>query len=207
MLNTNFTPQNTPNKWRRQHLHPYSPGELGKWAVAQADLLARLGWKRLFTYHQQPHSINTTIQHARHPTAQYLHYLACSGVPLTPTTPPWTYQERDTAYQRGPHSSAAIQFAPFLLQDMYDYVQMGYWLVLPYPAVQKMPSLRLSPAGVVPQRDRWPRPIMDYSFSGVNQASAPYAPFAAMQFGKTLPHLLQRLVYCNPNYGPRPKLI
>jgi hypothetical protein len=85
---------------------------------------------------------------------------------------------------------------------MYDYVNMGYWLVLPYSAVRHMTPLRLAPAGVVPQRERRPRPIMDYSFYDTNQQSVPIQPAHAMQFGGTLQRILQRLVYCNPTYGP-----
>jgi hypothetical protein len=85
---------------------------------------------------------------------------------------------------------------------MCDYIRMGYWLVLPYHAVRHYANLRISPAGVVPQRERRPRPIMDYSYSGVNQDSFPIQPHQSMQFGSTLQRLLQRLVYCNPFHGP-----
>jgi hypothetical protein len=85
---------------------------------------------------------------------------------------------------------------------MYDMVRMGYWVVLPYSAVRSLPHLKLAPCGVVPQRERRPRPIMDYSFNSVNQHVAPLAPIHAMQFGTTLQRLLQRLVYANTAYGP-----
>jgi hypothetical protein len=85
---------------------------------------------------------------------------------------------------------------------MWDYVRMGYWAVLPYEAVRRLPHLRLAPAGVVPQRDRRPRPIMDYSYYSINQHSFPLHPAHAMQFGATLQRILQRLVYSNPCHGP-----
>jgi hypothetical protein len=114
----------------------------------------------------------------------------------------WTRSQCDQAIQRGPHPSASRQFAPFLLADMYDYVQMGYWVVLPYTAVRHYKHLRIAPAGVVPQRERRPRPIMDYTFYGTNQDGYDNAPHAAMQFGTALQRILQRLVYCNPAHGP-----
>jgi hypothetical protein len=46
------------------------------------------------------------------------------------------------AYQRGPHRSAAITFSSFLLEDMFDYMNMGYWTVLPYSVVRHLPNLR-----------------------------------------------------------------
>ena len=56
--------------------------------------------------------------------------------------------------------------------------------------------------GVVPQRERRPRTIVDYSFSGINQEAAQGAPAEAMQFGKALNHILQRILAANPWYGP-----
>jgi hypothetical protein len=103
---------------------------------------------------------------------------------------------------RGPHRSAAVKFADFLLSNMYEYAQMGFWTVLPYQAVRLQPSLCLTPAGVVPQRERRPRPIIDYSFYGTNQTSVPLHPQHAMQFGGTLQRILQCLAYCNPCHGP-----
>jgi len=81
-------------------------------------------------------------------------------------------------------------------------IQKGYWAILPFTAIRTFPHLKLSPAGVVPQRTRRPQPIMDYSFTGVNQASLPLAPTHSMQLGNTLPRLLQRIAYANPDHGP-----
>jgi hypothetical protein len=88
------------------------------------------------------------------------------------------------------------------MEDMYDYVSMGYWTVLPYSSVRHLAQLRLAPVGVVPQRERRPRPIMDYSYYDTNKGFLPIAPNHAMQFGTALPRLLQRLAYCNPSLGP-----
>jgi hypothetical protein len=54
----------------------------------------------------------------------------------------------------------------------------------------------------MPQRERRPRPIMDYMFTGVNQHSLPLASADAMQIGYTLPRILQRLAYANPSFSP-----
>jgi hypothetical protein len=81
-------------------------------------------------------------------------------------------------------------------------VNMGFWTVLPFEAVQHLPHLALAPAGVMRQRERRPRPIMDYTFNSINQDSTPLAPYEAMQFGPALSRLLQRVVYANPHYGP-----
>jgi hypothetical protein len=78
---------------------------------------------------------------------------------------------------------------------------MGYWIMLPYSSVRHYPNLKLAPVGVVPQRNRQPRPIMDYTYNYVNQHFVPLAPLPAMQFGHALQRFLQHLVYANPKIG------
>jgi hypothetical protein len=78
----------------------------------------------------------------------------------------------------------------------------GQWMVLPYALVRCLPQLRISPIGVVPQHERRPRTIVDLSFFGVNADTLPLAPLDAMQFGRALERILQRLVQADPRYGP-----
>ena len=63
------------------------------------------------------------------------------------------------------------------------------------------------PLGVIPQRDRRPRLFVDYAFSKVNAETVRLAPpDEAMQFGRTLQHVLTTsIAHANPRYGP-PKL-
>ena len=76
------------------------------------------------------------------------------------------------------------------------------WTVLPLAVALSIPNLRISPLGVVPQRERRPRLIVDYMFSGVNQETIRLAPPEAMQFGRALQRLLTHLVHANPKFGP-----
>ncbi len=88
---------------------------------------------------------------------------------------------------------------------MYNMVLEGYWAVLPFAALAHLPHLKLSPAGVVPQRERRPRLILNYFYptsNNVNTTSIPLAPSHAMQFGGALNWILQQIVYCNEQYGP-----
>jgi hypothetical protein len=55
-------------------------------------------------------------------------------------------------------------------------------------------ELRLSPLGVLPQRDRRPRSIIDYSFYHINDDTVLMAPPEAMQFGKALWRILSAIV-------------
>ena len=80
-------------------------------------------------------------------------------------------------------------------------VEAGHWLVLPYSSGRHATDLRISPLGVVPQRDRRPRPIVDYTFSGVNEATVKLAPPESMQFGKALDRIIQKAADANPQHG------
>ena len=84
--------------------------------------------------------------------------------------------------QRNSHPSA-IAHQDFLRIELADLINQHFWIVLPFELVQSLHPLRLSPMGVIPQRDRRSRVIVDYTFSKVNQETAPNAPHEAMQFG------------------------
>ena len=102
---------------------------------------------------------------------------------------------------RSPHKSAQEERA-FVCEEILDFCAQGYWAVLPYSAVRRWKNLRISPLGVVPQRDRRPRLIVDYSFSGVNEDTVPMAPKDAIQFGRALQRVLAKIVHADPRYGP-----
>jgi hypothetical protein len=63
-------------------------------------------------------------------------------------------------------------------------------------------NLRLNPLGVVPQRDRRPRTICDYSFFAVNLDTVPVAPQESMQFGRALHRVLKQVSDADPRLGP-----
>ena len=102
---------------------------------------------------------------------------------------------------RGPHKSAKEERA-FVCEEILDFCSQGYWAVLPYSEVRLWKDLRISPLGVVPQRDRRPRLIVDYSFSGVNDETVAMAPKESMQFGRALQRVLAKIVHADPRYGP-----
>ena len=85
---------------------------------------------------------------------------------------------------------------------MLDFCAQGYWAVLPYDAVRQWEGLRILPLGVVPQQDRRPRLIVDYSFSGVNDDTVQLAPKESMQFGRALQRVMSTIVRADQRYGP-----
>jgi hypothetical protein len=56
--------------------------------------------------------------------------------------------------------------------------------------------------GVVPQRARRPRLIVDYSCFDLNRETLKLAPKEAMKFGKALERILAQIVAANPAHGP-----
>ena len=72
-------------------------------------------------------------------------------------------------------TSPVLEFLDFLREELLDFTKKGFWLVLPYRMVQQLAEvgplcwvLRVSPMGVVPQRNRRPRLIVDLSFYDIN---------------------------------------
>ena len=105
---------------------------------------------------------------AWHPAYPLLQAMARGGVPVKMTSTSWTTAELDARAQRGSHQSCQAHIE-FVREEMAEFVKKGYWLVLPYSLVRDLKGLRLSPLGVVPQRERRPRLIVDYTYYGVNQ--------------------------------------
>ncbi|KAL3822916.1 hypothetical protein ACHAXA_010699 [Cyclostephanos tholiformis] len=81
-------------------------------------------------------------------------------------------------------------------------INKGQWIVLLYSAVRHLPGLRISPPGVIPQRDRRPHWIVDYSWWDVNDDTLPLAATEAMQFGHALDRILREILLANPAFGP-----
>jgi hypothetical protein len=85
---------------------------------------------------------------------------------------------------------------------MADMVEKAIWAVLPYHKVKNLPNLRVSPIGVVPQHERRPQPIVDYTFSNVNTDTLKFPPKEAMQFGRALERIITQAVRADPRFGP-----
>jgi hypothetical protein len=50
-------------------------------------------------------------------------------------------------------------------------------------------------------RDCWPRPIVDYTFSGVNETTVNLAPPESWQFRKALDRIIQNIAGIDPQHG------
>ena len=81
-------------------------------------------------------------------------------------------------------------------------IKRKQWVLLPANLVMNQPNLQLGPLGVVLQQDWRRRTISDYSYFYVNDDTTKLAPQSAMQFGKALTRILQRIQADNPWYDP-----
>ena len=145
-------------------------------------------------------NISSGVRNIRHKASRVLQHLRQRGASVWTTTTPWSKQRRDGAVHRGSHKSAHMD-REFVFGEMADFCTQGYWAVLPYDVVRLWENLRVSPLGAVPQRDRRPRLIVDYSFSEVNAETVQLAPAEAMQFGRALQRVMMRVVQAEQRYG------
>ena len=131
------------------------PQELGEYIDRDARLLRSLGWHGLVA-HRRPLSDFSLLDNVQHPARRLLRHYKHRGAPVKFSTPPWTRLQIQRALTRGPHKSS-YEYLGYLEEEFVDMINKGQWIVLPYSAVKHLPGLRISPPGVIPQRDRRPR--------------------------------------------------
>jgi hypothetical protein len=174
--------------------------ELGELIMRDVELLSSVGW-RSFVKHRRGRGDFSSLDNVNHPARRLLMNLKHRGAPVKFTTPPWTTEQIDKAIRRGPHKSCN-EYIDFLDEEFIDMIRKGQWVILPASVAKKLVGLRVSPPGVVPQRDRRPRWICDYTWSGVNLETIRLAPKEAMQFGTCLDRVLREILLADPKYGP-----
>ena len=110
---------------------------------------------------------------------------------------PWSLALKDERFLRGCHQSAT-EHDEFLRDELATFMDNRFWMVLPYDLVRNLEHPQLSPAGVVPQRERRPRLICDHTWYPVNELSLPNVPPETMQFGRALYRILHSVRHANP---------
>ena len=175
---------------------------LGEFVQLDTNLFLDLGsWTDLFHRIKGRSNFASSLNHLRHQAAPFLQRYAQKGVPVVLTSKPWTLQQKDQAMRRGNHPSTRA-FQDFMRTEMADMRSKGMFIVLPYQHVRSFPELRISPLGCVPQRERRPRIINDYTYSGVNGTTLKMAPEEAMQWGRTLHRILWYVHTADRRHGP-----
>ncbi len=163
--------------------------------------LNEIGWHRTCIELHGRSDIPPNIADINHRAAPVLNRIRRNGVSVVLATEPWHPDLLEKRLHRGPHNSSH-EYIDFLGEEFLDFCQKGFWMILPYDDVKHLPGLHLSPLGVVPQRERRPRIIVDYTFYGLNGDTIKISTSDSMQFGKANEQLLQRLVHSNPKFGP-----
>ena len=164
-------------------------------------MLKRVGWSRFVKIKRGQDDFGP-LDSLPHSARHLLRSYKFRGVPVRMHSAAWSSEHLDASMARGAHQSC-FDYLDFLQEEFLDMMDKGQWVVLPYSLVKsQFPSLRLSPPGVVPQRNRRPRWICDYTWSGVNQDTVPLAPLNAMQFGRALERLLREILLADPAKGP-----
>ena len=176
---------------------------LRKYAALMASKLETVGnWELFVKSERGTADIPVDVRKVPHKAARLLlDHLRHRGAGVPLRTGPWTRDRLRAAATRGSHRSAKDE-VQFVCEEMLEFCTQGFWTVLPFRVALHLQHLRLSPLGVFPQRNRRPRLIMDYTFSGVNDETVRLTPPQAMQFGKALHRILRKLVYAHPWYGP-----
>ena len=158
-------------------------------------------WETFFLNQRDPRGDWNDMTELNHPAAHLLRHYQHSGVPVKFQTKRWTKGQKNAALNRGPHKSAK-EHIDFLREEFASMIKKGHWVLLPARLLRDHPDARFSPLGVVPQHDRRPRTISDYSYFDINKETLQLAPPEAMQFGRALQRLLGYIHRANPRYGP-----
>ena len=177
------------------------PDKLGEYVKLHAEWYHDLDWRQFIRKVRGRGDLQITDEARRsHPAGDLIKQFQSNGVPATLASAPWPQELKDARSQRGSHKSCDDHL-DFLRDEILDYVEKGFWMLLPYRVLRHLTELRLSPMGVVPQRGRRPRLIVDYTFYQVNHDTLRLTPPEAMQFGRALERILYMIRHSNPKFG------
>ena len=178
--------------------------DLGKSALENIQLLIKDGltFQELCHHRRGPTFLQArNSKNHHHPAQCLIQWLRSSGAPVLLSSRPWSLDELQQALRHGSHVSAR-HYSQFLRSEMATMAQQGFWVILPASIALSLPGVRFAPIGVVPQRNRRPRTIVDYSFWGLNDESLRTHLPNSMQFGRTFDRLLYRLETADTRHGP-----
>ena len=125
-------------------------------------MLKRVGWENFVKARRQSGDISDLNNVERHPARRLLAHYKHRGVPVKLSTPRWGRSKLRAALARGAHQSCNAHL-DFLNKEFVDMIHKGQWVVLPATMSLELEGVRLSPPGVIPQRDRRPRWICNYT--------------------------------------------
>ena len=101
-------------------------------------------WETFVTAFRGRSYLAPNVEQVQHPAAELLAKWRDEGVPALTSSEPWPTEDLDLHIERGCHHSA-VEHAEFLREEMSEFIENGFWVVLPYSKVQGLPNLQLSP--------------------------------------------------------------
>jgi hypothetical protein len=160
---------------------------------------ASLSWEDFISKMRHTCHLSPGVNNLDNPACHLLHAFR-KRAPVATKSSPWSNNRIQAALKRGPHKSASLDQA-FLRSELASVIRKGHWTVLPVSLVRHLRNLRISPVGIVLQRDRRPRTIIDYTLYDVDNDTSPLAPGQSMQFGRALNRILRTILDANPRFG------
>ena len=193
------TSESNPRPAKKVVLSPHLPKELGECIKNDVQLLRTVGWdqfikskKGLGEFSDFPFC---------HPARRLLLHYKHHGAPNKFKTRRWNEETIQKAIDRGAHRSCH-NYLDFLEEEFVSMIKKKQWIILPHNEIAHFKDLRISPPGVIPQRERRPRWICDYSFYDVNQETLELFAEESMQYGHALDRILREILLADPKLGP-----
>jgi hypothetical protein len=99
--------------------------------------------------------LSANIGDIPHSARTYLQQLRDQGIQVRLDDPPWDPEKIIHNAQRGAHPSATVH-RHFLRGEFADFIEAGFWVVLPLEQLRALPDgdLRLSPMAVKEEFNR-----------------------------------------------------
>ena len=122
-------------------------------AVCSALRLKKVGLTGLIASVRGERDIHSAVGALPHEAAPLLYQMRKKGTPVKIDGPPLRPEQLAAAIAYGSHNSCNRD-PSFLRTEMRDFLEKGFGIVLPLEDTVGLNGLRLSPAGLIPQRDR-----------------------------------------------------
>jgi hypothetical protein len=83
---------------------------------------------------------------------------------------------KKTPMSNGVATDPLPEHTPFLREELAEFIDNHFWMVLTYHLVRDLPQLQPSPAAVKEERERKLRLLCNHSWNPMNDETLPHAP-------------------------------